>query len=260
MSRRMLILLAHPDDETFGPGGTIVRYARQGVEIHLGTATRGEAGMLGDPPVTDREHVGEVRAAELRCAAAVLGIKEVTFMGFADGRLADTPRERIVEKCVEMIRRVRPHVLLGFGPGGVSGHPDHVVMSEAAREAFDASADPARFPEQIRDGLSPWGASKLYQYEVPEEVFATWNVPLRGVPRDSLTTYIDTSECVDRKIEAFYCHKTQARDYNMILSQEGYRDFARRETYVLAASRLSRMAFPETDLFQGIPPEERMAP
>jgi LmbE family N-acetylglucosaminyl deacetylase len=260
MPRRMLILLAHPDDETFGPGGTIVRYARQGVEIHLGTATRGEAGMLGDPPVTDREHAGEVRAAELGCAAAVLGIGTVTFMGFADGRLADTPRERIVGKCVEMIRRTRPHVLIGFGPEGISGHMDHVVMSKAALEAFAAADDPARFPEQLRGGLGPWGVSKLYQFEVSEEVFAAWNVPLRGVPPGRLTTFIDTSECVDRKIQAFYCHKTQARDYNMILSQKGYRDFARRETFVLAASRLSKKAFPETDLFQGIPPGEHLAP
>ncbi|MGE5664394.1 MAG: PIG-L deacetylase family protein, partial [Deltaproteobacteria bacterium] len=75
MTRRMLFLLAHPDDETFGPGGTIARYAGEGAEVTLVTATRGEAGMLGDPPVTDRAHLGETRSAELRRAAAVLGAR-----------------------------------------------------------------------------------------------------------------------------------------------------------------------------------------
>jgi hypothetical protein len=90
MAKRILFLLAHPDDETFGPGGTIAKYAREGHQVHLLAATRGEAGMLGDPPVTDREHLGEVRSAELEAAAAVLGAAQVHHLGFSDGKLAET--------------------------------------------------------------------------------------------------------------------------------------------------------------------------
>lgn len=255
MTKRLLFLLAHPDDETFGPGGTIARYAEEGADVSLVTATRGEAGMVGEPPVTDREHLGEVRAAELRRAAEILGVRNVVFLGFRDGQLASTPRERIVEKTVGEIRRIRPHVIVGFGPDGVSRHPDHIVMSAVASEAFGAAADPARFPEQRNEGFSPWAAAKLYRFEVAEDVFAKWDVPLAGVPREKLTTFIDTSAYVDRKIEAFRSHRTQGKDVAMILSREGYREFAREETYVLAKSRLPQMSVPERDLFDGIPDE-----
>ncbi len=255
MTKRLLFLLAHPDDETFGPGGTIARYAGEGGHVTLVTATRGEAGMLGDPPVTDSEHLGETRAAELRCAAGILGAREVVFLDFRDGGLAAAPRERIVEAAVREIRRARPHVLVGFGPEGVSRHPDHVVMSAVASEAFDAAADPSRFPDQGREGLSPWAPAKLYQFEVAEDVFERWGVPLAGVPRQRITTFVDTAAYVDRKIEAFRCHRTQAKDVERILSRDEYRGFSREETYVLAKSRVPRPPLPERDLFDGIPDE-----
>lgn len=256
MRKRILLLLAHPDDETFGPGGTIAKYAEEGVDVFLATATRGEAGMLGDPPFTDRARIGDVRTRELLRAAKILGIREVSFLGFRDGRLSGIPPENIVEKAVWQIRLRRPHVLIGFGPEGVSRHPDHVVMSDVALEAFDAAADPSRFPRQFDDGISPWATYKLYQFEIAQEIFDEWGVPLAGVPRAKLTTTVDTSAYVERKIQAFYSHRTQAKDYNRILSREGYREFCRRETYVLAKSRLPSPSLPETDLFSGIPNEE----
>lgn len=256
MKRRILLLLAHPDDETFGPGGTIAKYSAEGADVYLATATKGQAGMVGEPPVTDREHLGEVRAAELLCAAGILGIRKVVFLGFMDGQLVNTPREPLVEKAVEQIRWVRPHVIIGFGPDGISRHPDHVTMSEVALEAFDASADPSRFPRQLVNGITPWAPYKLYQYEVAQEVLTAWNVPLAGVPREKITTVIDTSAWLDKKVEAFFCHKTQSKDYTRILAREGYREFARRETYVLARTLLPVGALPERDLFEGIPEEE----
>ena len=260
MKKRILLLLAHPDDETFGPGGTIAKYADEGAEITLATATRGEMGMLGDPPVTDRAHVGEVRSGELMRAAKLLGIGNVRFLGFLDGQLASIPRDTIVEKAVLQIRLVRPHVMIGFGPEGISRHADHKVMCSVALEAFDAAADPRRFPRQLNDGLLPWSPYKLYQFEIPQEILDEWDVPLAGVPRAKLTTTVDTSGYVEKKIEAFYCHKTQEKDYNRILSREGYREFCRRETYVLAKSRLPPGPLPESDLFAGIPAEEPGVP
>ncbi len=254
--RRLLFLLAHPDDETFGPGGTIAKYSNEGAAVYLATATKGQAGMVGDPPVTDREHLGEVRAAELLCAARILGIRKVAFLGFMDGQLIHTPLERLVEKCVEQIRWVRPQVLVGFGPEGVSRHPDHMVMSRAALEAFEAAADPSRFPGQLENGIEPWAPRKLYQVEIAKEILERWNVPFAGVPMEKITTVVDTSAYVEKKVEAFHCHRTQSKDSERILSREGYRDFARRETFVLAKSRLAVGNFPETDLFEGVPDEE----
>lgn len=252
MRKRILFLLAHPDDETFGTGGTIARYAATGAEVHLATATRGEAGMVGDPPVTDREHLGEVRAGELMAAAEILGIANVHFLGFLDGQLASVPREQLVERAVELIRRVRPHVLAGFGPDGVSRHADHKVMCEVALSAFDRSADPTWYPG---DG-APWAPLKLYQFEIAQEIFAGWDAPLSGVPRARLNTFIDTSAQVETKIRAFHCHKTQAKDIRRLLERPGYREFAREETYVLARTRLPGLPLPEDDLLAGIPDEE----
>ncbi|HBO70728.1 MAG TPA: hypothetical protein DD658_11685 [Deltaproteobacteria bacterium] len=256
MTRRLLLLLAHPDDETFGPGGTIARYAREGVEVTLVTATRGEEGMTGDPPVAERDRLGEVRERELREAAGILGIREVVFLGFRDKQLVHTPRERILGKTVEQIRRVRPHVLIGFGPEGVSRHPDHVAMSAIALEAFDAAADPSRFPGPKGNGMSPWAPYKLYQFEIAREILERWGIPLAGVPRKELTTFIDTSSFVDTKIEAFASHKTQEKDARRILSREGYLEFCRLESYVLARHRGCAVSLPEEDLFQGIPDME----
>lgn len=250
MPKRILFLMAHPDDETFGPGGTIARYARSGAEVRLGTATRGEAGMLGDPPVTDREHLGEVRAGELMSAAEILGISSVHFLGFLDGQLATVPREQLVERAVELIRRLRPHVLVGFGPEGVSRHADHKVMCEVALSAFDRSADPTWYPG---DGDPAWAPLKLYQFEIARELLDGRDAPLAGVPRAKLTAFIDTTEQVETKIRAFHCHKTQEKDTRRILERPGYRIFARQETYVLARTRLSGLPFPEDDLLAGIP-------
>jgi mycothiol S-conjugate amidase len=147
-------------------------------------------------------------------------------------------------------------VLIGFGPEGISRHPDHIVMSEVALEAFDAAADPSRFPHQLVQGIAPWAPLKLYQFEIAREILTEWNVPLAGVPREELTTFVDTSPYVEKKVEAFACHRTQARDSERILSREGYREFARRETYVLAKSRLPQGRLPENDLFEGIPAGE----
>lgn len=252
MPKRLLFLLAHPDDETFGPGGTIAKYARGGAQVHLATATRGEAGMLGDPPVTDREHIGEVRSFELGEAAAVLGVARIHFLGFQDGQLAAVPRELLVERSVAVVREVRPHVMVGFGPEGVSRHPDHKVMCEVALAAFDRAGDPAWYPGQLRNGVRPFAPFKLYQFELPQEVLAGWGVPLAGVPSAQLTAFIDTSREVDAKIRAFGCHRTQSRDAERILGREGYREFARQETYVLARSRLVGLPLPEDDLLAGI--------
>jgi LmbE family N-acetylglucosaminyl deacetylase len=252
VTRRLLALLAHPDDETFGPGATLARYAAEGARVWLATATRGEAGMVGEPPVTTRERLGETREGELREAAAVLGIRQVVFLGFRDGALAATPLPEMTERAVEVVRRFRPHVLIGFGPGGVSRHPDHVAMHRVAEEAFAAAADPARFPGTGE----PWAVRKLYRFEVAQEILDGWGVDLAGVPRSEMTTVIDVSPYVDAKVRAFLCHRTQRKDYERILSQEGFREQARQETFVLAGTRVPAGPFPEADLFEGIETEE----
>ncbi len=250
---RLLCVFAHPDDETFGAGATIAKYADTGYEVFLATATKGEAGMLGDPPIATKENVGDIRAEELASAAEILGIKDIFFMGFRDGTLAEINDDSLLERTVFSIRKYRPHVLITFGPGGISGHPDHQTISKVATEAFDLAPDPKKYPHHEKENsVARWTPLKLYYLEIPDEWLRRARSNLRGVPMKEITTTINTSAYVESKIEAFYCHRTQKKDCEKILSRENYRKFARRDYYVLAKSRVKVSSFPESDLFEGI--------
>lgn len=130
--KRMLVILAHPDDESFATGGTLAKYANLDVQVVLLCATRGEAGIPGIKP----EEAGAIREGELRKAAEHLGI-EVYFLGYPDGELAQTKLEPLLEALACWIDLVQPQVILTFGPDGVSGHTDHVTISNIATQAYD---------------------------------------------------------------------------------------------------------------------------
>lgn len=130
---RLLIVTAHPDDESFPIGGAIARYASQGVHVTLLCATRGEKGI---PGVAAAE-TARIREQELRNAAALLGVAEVRFLDLIDGEVGQTPVDALAERVLTVMRQVRPDAVITFGPDGVSGHPDHVAMSHATTQAFD---------------------------------------------------------------------------------------------------------------------------
>jgi LmbE family N-acetylglucosaminyl deacetylase len=130
--KRMLVILAHPDDESFAVGGTLAKYAHQDVQVILLCATRGEAGIPGVKP----EESGDIRERELRKAAEHLWI-EVYFLGYIDGELAQTKPEMLLETIACWVDLVQPQVILTFGPDGVSGHPDHVTISHTVTQAYD---------------------------------------------------------------------------------------------------------------------------
>src|SRR5438270_12307776 len=126
---KLMCILAHPDDESLGFGGTLAKYAATGVETYLVTATRGEAGRFGslgkscDPLV-----VGRVREEELGAAALVLGIREVTILGYPDGAVDQVPPAIAIGAIASHIRRIQPDVIITFGADGGYGHPDHIAI------------------------------------------------------------------------------------------------------------------------------------
>ncbi len=130
--KRMLVILAHPNDESFTVGGTLAKYTHQDVQIILLCATRGESGIPGVSP----EEAGKIRELELRQAAEHLGI-EVYILGYQDGGLAKTKPEFLLQQIACWMDFVQPQVILTFGPGGVSGHPDHVTISHMVTQAYD---------------------------------------------------------------------------------------------------------------------------
>ena len=132
LPHRMLVILAHPDDESFAVGGTLAKFAKKGVRVILLCATRGEAGIAGIKP----EEAGDIRELELRQAAKHLGI-EVFFLGYQDGELSKTDPIALVNHVSSWMELVQPQVVLTFGPEGVSGHPDHVTVSKIVTQAYD---------------------------------------------------------------------------------------------------------------------------
>lgn len=223
----LLAVTAHPDDESFGPGGTLARCAARGVRVVLLSATRGEAGKAGDPPLCTREALPRVREAELRRAAAVLGVAEVRFLDYVDGRVDRADAGEAVERIARHMEELGPETVVTFPPGGVSGHPDHRAVSRFATRAFFLAR------RRRSDGLP--GA--LYYWTLPADRIRdiTGTAPFH--PLDvARTAVVDVTETLDRKIEAVACHRTQHRSAERVfggfppevrqaLSREGFHRF-----------------------------------
>ncbi len=175
----MLISFAHPDDEAFGMGGTIARYAADGVSIALICSTNGDVGTVDAEKLQGFESVGELRLHELQCSAETLGIREVVTFGYRDSGMMGTPENNhpdclwqadeavVVGKIVREIRRIRPQVVITFDPYGGYGHPDHIYMHRATTKAFHAAGDPAQYPEHLAEGLQAYQPAKLYYNTFP---------------------------------------------------------------------------------------------
>jgi LmbE family N-acetylglucosaminyl deacetylase len=143
---RLLGIFAHPDDETFCAGGTFARYAGQGAEIMVVSATRGQAGQIRDAAAGTRRTIAAIREAELRLACERLGITKVRCLDHVDGTLADAEFPALVDEVAEVICQFRPDVVITFGPGGGYGHPDHVTISAATTAACQRAAGPGHRP------------------------------------------------------------------------------------------------------------------
>lgn len=176
---RLLAVLAHPDDESFGLGGTLATYANRGVDVHLICATSGEVGTVSPEMLRGFSDIGELRRHELRCAAEKLGLMEVHFLRYRDSGMSGSvdnlhpealvaaPLEDVAERVTQIIRRIRPQVVITFDPFGGYGHPDHIAIHNATVEAFYAAGDESRF----HDGLPPYQPEKLYFQTFPRKFF-----------------------------------------------------------------------------------------
>jgi N-acetylglucosamine malate deacetylase 2 len=223
----ILLSFAHPDDESFSGAGLACRYLAEGVRIVLVTATLGQAGKAGDPPVCSREDLPGVREAELREAAGVIGIDALHLLGYRDRELAEAPPARIRAQLVGLIRHYRPHVVVTFDPNGFNVHPDHVAISRFTVDAVSAAAD-ARW---IRDAGPAHRVQRLIWTPPIPPWDAARSVALEAEP--GVDFVLDLSEWRDRKAAALRAHRTQHQsidryffsqpDRERVLSVETYR-------------------------------------
>ena len=268
---KLLAVLAHPDDESLGFGGTLAKYGAEEVDTYLVTATRGERGRFGSlGKGVDPVEVGRVREAELRAAAAVLGIREVSILNYPDGALDQVEPTTAIRAIVSQLRRIQPDVVVTFGPEGAYGHPDHIAISQLTTAATICAAD-CRYRTDDgsqADSLSPHRVAKLHylawrnsKWQVYQAAFRKLTSMVDGVERQAppwpdwaVTTEIDTSAYWPIVWKAVCCHQTQLSIYERLqnLSEDeqtalwGSQEFYRAYSSVNGGRKL------ETDLFEGV--------
>jgi len=268
---KLMAVLAHPDDESLGFGGTLARYSAEEVQTYLVTATRGERGRFFSPDrKAEPAEVGRVREAELRAAAAVLGIREVFILGYPDGAVDQIDTATAIAAIVQHIRRVRPHVILTFGPDGAYGHPDHIAISQFTTAAIVCASDTGY---DARDGsrgdrCSAHRVAKLYNLAWRNDKWETYQAAFRkltstvdGVARQAnpwpdwaVTTEVDTSPYWPVVWEAVRCHQTQISMYERLeqLSEAQQRALWGSQEFYRVHSAVNGGRKPENDLFEGL--------
>ena len=267
-----MAVLAHPDDESLGVGGTLAKYAAEGVEVSLVTATRGQSGRYRGLPPGDDRHPGAdalaaIREQELREAAAVLGVHEVSLLDYRDQHLDRADPTAAIADIVAQLRRIRPQVVVTFGPDGAYGHPDHIAVSQFASAATVAAADP-EFAVADADA-PPHAVQKLYYIAWPASTWSAYQAAFRqlvstvdGVERHAtawpdwaITTVVDTRHCWTTVWRAISCHESQIAAYERLkdLSPDLHESLWGRQSFYRAFSTVNGGRTRETDLFEGIP-------
>ena len=288
---RLMAVHAHPDDESSKGAATMARYVREGIDVMVCTMTGGERGDVLNPAM-DRPEVkadmARIRREEMARAREILGVQQ-RFMGFVDsglpegdpkpplpdGSFALVPLAEAAAPLVKAVREFRPHVILTYDENGGYPHPDHIKTHQVTVEAFEAAADPDRYPE----AGEPWQPLKLYYFvsfhqakyvalheemlrrgqDSPyEKIFAQWEERARkreelGIKQLEITTRIDVTDYLEIRDQALLAHATQIDPKSAWFDcpLDVQRAAWPTEDYHLARS-LVDTELPEDDLFAGV--------
>ncbi len=230
----ILAVHAHPDDETISTGGILAKYSEQGFRTALAYGTRGEAGEILNPQFVSPEqglNIKEIRAIELEAAVKVLAVDSVYYLGYRDSGMAGSPENHhpqafaradigeATTRLVEIIRQVRPQVIVTYNEKGTYLHPDHIMANRVTVRAFQASADP-HF--EIDRALKPWQPAKLYYTAIPlERIRRMYRIAKEqgedpgfdpdviGTKEEKISATVDVRKYLAQKLEALNCHQSQ---------------------------------------------------
>jgi len=233
----LMAVLAHPDDESFGMGGTLALYAARGVEVHLICATRGEVGDVAPEYLEGYQSIADRRESELRCAAGILGLNGVHFLDYRDSgmpgskdnshpqALAAQPLDEVASKVVRYMRELQPQVVLTFDPIGGYRHPDHIAIQRATVRAFEQAGNPdfapdcplTRAPERMYFHTFPHGFLKVLVKLLPligknpHRWGTNGDVDLAAIAEVSFPVHarVDIRPVLDQKRRAGACHASQ---------------------------------------------------
>lgn len=282
--RSILAVLAHPDDETFGMGGSLALYAQQGVEVNLVCATRGEAGDVDAALMGEIRSKACLRVQELKCAAELLGIKEVIYLNYRDSgmpgaadndhpnALAAQPVQTVAEKIAVIIRQKKPDIVLTFDPIGGYRHPDHIAVHKATVLAFELAADPL---QSLGDAeLPPHQPSRLYFHTInrafikaaifvlrlsckdPRRWGHNQDIDMVSIAKEKFPTHvrINYSAVADIRAKAAACHASQGGGTHNsgIRALLSHLTDRKQETFMQAFPLIMGKVNVQKDLFHGL--------
>jgi len=230
----LLIVHAHPDDESISTGGILAKYSADGVRTVLTYCTRGEAGDILNPdfvPPQPGMSITEIRAKELEKALKVLDVKSAKFLDYRDSGMAGTPennhpqafaradKQEATARLVKIIRHVRPQVIVTYNEKGTYLHPDHIMANRVTRLAFEASGDQ---DYHINGGPEPWQPARLYYTAIPldrirrlhkliaeQDEDPGFDPEVLGTAEEKISAVIDVRKFLTRKLDALNCHQSQ---------------------------------------------------
>jgi N-acetylglucosamine malate deacetylase 2 len=239
--KRMLVVFAHPDDESFASAGTIAKYVKAGWKVDLICATRGEAGSTGPYGEKTTGQLGSIRQGELEKAGKLLGISSITLLGYMDGELNTQPSGELEDKIYRKMEELVPDCVITFDTTGISNHPDHVKICYATTYAFQKYAFWIDKQLKQEPGYNEEDAPKLYYACIPETVIdylqrkkvfseISFEKPWVGTPDKFVTTAISIAGFQLMKKKALRLHVSQEEDVerfvslpkNPLISQEYY--------------------------------------
>ena len=201
MKRKNLVcVFAHPDDESFGPGGTIAKLSKK-YNVYILCATKGEAGQNA----THKGKLAEIRSKELLESAKILGVKKVFFLGFKDGTLSNDIYHKLAKKVQQKLKELKPEIVLTFEPMGVSGHIDHITVSMVTMFVVKK----LKFVKEVWQSCRP----EVQTSKRPD--YFIYFPP--GYKKSDIDKVIDIKDVWDTKLEAMRQHKSQFADFEKIM-------------------------------------------
>jgi LmbE family N-acetylglucosaminyl deacetylase len=238
--KRLLCVFAHPDDECYGPGGTIAQAALDGAEVRVTTFTAGEAGTIGISKELDREDLARRRRRELEQACEELGVSAFRILDAPDRGVVTVDADWAVGEILGELMRFRPQVVLTFHHLGVSGHPDHIAVAGFLDRAF------------ARAGSA--GPQVYYEFGIPRSRAPLYDRPsLVPLEEDEIAAVVPIrAEAMERKVAAIQRHATQIEFFRSMQARFDYRSVSSPEHFALRRTRTARPPAPVADLFEGV--------
>lgn len=216
MAKNFVCIFAHPDDEAFGPAGTIHKLTRD-YDVYILCATKGQAGLDSDDIHDEKLYAR--RAQEICNSAEILGVKKVHFLGFQDGTLSNDKYHKLADKIQEYLEELQPEGIMTFETRGVSGHIDHITVSLATTFVFQKLS--------FIKKLWYWGVLKQ-ESDKWEDYFVYFP---EGFEKKQFDKVVDVSDVWETKVKAMKCHKSQKHDAKEIMKRR--KDLPREEYFLI---------------------------